>query len=140
MVSYKTLKIECQKLQLYLNETPTAPWAKKCKAVFGKTLSQEYNHVFFKKWTVNMSDLTKANWQKELKERYLNFVVALDNFIDEFLNWHQNTKMVYVIKPLQFTEIRLDTIAFEAIVAFDTEQEKTMGKPTDQELLKDRIF
>lgn len=121
MVSYKTLAIECKKLHLYLDEAPDAPWAKKCKAIFGKTLSQEYNHVFFKEWTVKMSDLTKANWQKELKERYLNFVVAFDNFIDEFLKWHQNTKLVHMLQPLQYKEITLDSIVFEAIVAFDTE-------------------
>ena len=120
MVSYKTLAIECQKLHLYLNEVPTAPWTKKCKATSDKTLSREYNHVFFKEWTIKLSDLTKANWQKELKERYLGFVVSLDNFIDEFLKWHQNTTMVHMLKPLQYKEIRTDSIVFEAIVAFDT--------------------
>lgn len=121
MITDKALEIECLKLHLHLNEAPTAPWLKKCKATFGKTLNQEYNHVFFKEWTVKISDLTKENWQKELKERYLDFVYNLDNFIDEFLKWHQNTTMVHMLMPLQYKEIKFDSIVFEAIVAFDTE-------------------
>ena len=121
MVTDKTLEIECLKLHLHLNEAPDAPWLKKCKASFGKTLNQEYDHVFFKEWSVKISDLTKENWQKELKERYLDFVYNLDNFIDEFLKWHQNTTMVHMLMPLRYKEIKFDSIMFEAIVAFDTE-------------------
>lgn len=121
MVTDKTLEIDCLKLHLYLDEAPDAPWAKKCKCLVGKELNKEYNHVFFKEWTVYKKDLTKANWQKELKEKYLDFVVSFDNFIDEFLKWHQNTSMVYMLEPLQYKEITLDSIVFEAIVAFDTE-------------------
>lgn len=122
MVTDKTLAIECLKLHLYLKEAPSAPWANKCKAIVGENSDcQEYNHVFFKKWIVHKKDLTKENWQKELKEKYLDFGVVFDNFINEFLNWHQNTKMIHILKPLRYKEITFDSIVFEAIVAFDTE-------------------
>lgn len=122
MVTDKTLAIECLKLHLYLDKAPTAPWTNKCKAIVGENSDcQEYNHVFFKKWIVYKKDLTKENWQKELKEKYLDFVASFDNFIDEFLKWHQNTKMIHILRPLRYKEITLDSIVFEAIVAFDTE-------------------
>ena len=68
MVTDKTLEIECLKLHLHLNEAPDAPWLKKCKASFGKTLNQEYCQAFLK--MVLLMKLNTMNLEIQLKQLY----------------------------------------------------------------------